>query len=111
MKNSLSDIAKLYENPIARKAVLDTTPTIYDMQKGLETGDLSLCYGVLEIVHRVYKSVEPYAHGYLLTLTKQFVHDSKELLQKRADANELQDFVSNAVEGMKKAAAELGISH
>lgn len=102
---ALHAFAKLY-NPETQKAISDTIPLVYVYQKGLQTGNLALCYGVLEKVHNVYKSALPYASGNLLNLTKLFVRKSTELVQNRADADELQNFVLQAVAGMKKALAE-----
>lgn len=103
---ALQNLATFYSNPIAQTAVAKTTPLIYVMQKGLETGDLSLCYDVLEKIRKAYKSAEPYASGFLLTLTKRFVQESGDMLQKKAGADALKTFVVNAVAGMKHAASE-----
>lgn len=107
MHASLLNLARLYSDPVVQKSVADTAPLVYVFQKGLETADLSLCYGVLEKIRGVYKSAEPYASGFLLTLTKQFVSESDDLLQKRAGKKDLQDFVVSAVAGMKEAESQL----
>ena len=117
MEKALNAFGTHYSNPFAQQLVLNTIPLVNVMQTGLEIGEeseeklseskLKLCYGVLKEVNSAYKTAQPFATGYLRTLSDEFVSETQRLLDKKANADEIQAFVLNAAKHMQQAATAM----
>lgn len=107
LESGIRATAKFYNNANAQKTLVDGIPLLSILQKALAKGDLPLCYEVLAKGRRIYESVLPYATGDAVNLTKGFIRETKELVDKKANANEVQAFLSNAVDGLKKATTKV----